>query len=65
MSTAVTPGRRLPPSIAKAVETAHSTLVSPDDLIAAMTERSYSCRETEVREVADGKRQVGLLFGRT
>jgi len=65
MTTAVTPGRRLPPSIAKAVETAHATLVSRDDLIAAMTGRGYSCRETEVREVADGKRLVGLLFGRT
>ena len=63
MTSAVTPGRRLPPSIAKAVETAHPTLVPRDDLIAAMTERGYVCRETEVREVADGKRLVGLLFG--
>lgn len=65
MSTAVTPGRRLPPSIAKAVQTAHPTLVSRDDLIAAMSGRSYACREIEVREVADEKRLVGLLFGRT
>jgi len=63
MTSAVTPGRRLPPSIAKAVETAHPTLVPRNDLIAAMTERGYVCRETEVREVADGKRLVGLLFG--
>jgi hypothetical protein len=62
MSSAVTPGRRLPPSIAKAVETAHPTLVPRDDLIVAMTERGYICRETEVREVADGKPLVGLLF---
>src|SRR5262249_13523808 len=55
----------LPPSIARAVETAHPTLVPRDDLIVAMTERGYPCRETEVREVADGKRPVGLLFGRT
>jgi methyltransferase family protein len=65
MTAAVTPGRRLPPSIAKAVETAHPTLVPRDDLIVAMTERGYPCRETEVREVADGKRLVGLLFGGT
>ena len=65
MSSAVTPGRRLPPSIAKAVETAHPTLVPRDDLIVAMTERGYRCRETEVREVADGKRLAGLLFERT
>jgi SAM-dependent methyltransferase len=64
MSAAVTPGRRLPPSIARAVETAHPTLVPRDDLIVAMTERGYPYRETEVREVADGKRLVGLLFGR-
>jgi len=65
MSSAVTPGRRLPPSIAKAVETAHPALVPRNDLITAMTERGYRCRETEVREVADGKRLAGLLFERT
>lgn len=64
MSSAVTPGRRLPPSIAKAVETAHPTLVPRDDLIEAMAERGYRCRQTEVREVADGKRLAGLLFER-
>lgn len=62
MTAAVTPGRRLPPSLAKAVETAHPTLVPRDDLIVAMTEKGYSCRQTEVCEVADGKRLVGLLF---
>jgi SAM-dependent methyltransferase len=62
MTAAVTPGRRLPRSIAKAVETAHPTLVPRDDLILAMTEKGYPCRQTEVREVADGKRLVGLLF---
>ena len=65
MSSAVTPGRRLPPSIAKAVETAHPALVPRDALIGAMTGRGYRCWETEVREVADGKRLVGLLFGGT
>jgi SAM-dependent methyltransferase len=63
ISSAVTPGRRLPPSLAKAVETAHPTLVPRDDLIAAMTERGYPCREIVFREVADGKRLAGLLFG--
>jgi hypothetical protein len=62
ISAAVTPGRRLPPSIAKAVETAHARLVPRHDLIAAMIERGYACRETELRAVADGKRLVGLLF---
>jgi hypothetical protein len=64
MITAVTPGRRLPASIAKAVESAHATLVPRNDLIVAMAARGYSCRETEIREVADGKRLVGVLFGR-
>jgi len=65
MSAAVTPGRRLPPSVAKVVETARPTLVPREDLIVAMTEKGYACRETGVREVADGKRLVGLLFGET
>jgi hypothetical protein len=65
MSSAVTPGRHLPPSLAKAVETAHPTLVPRDDLIAAMTGRGYRCRESAVRKVADGKQLVGLLFEET
>ncbi|HEV3073864.1 MAG TPA: methyltransferase domain-containing protein [Thermoanaerobaculia bacterium] len=61
-ATVVTPGRRLPPSIAKAVETAHPTLVPRDQLADAMAAQGYRCRESAVREVADGKRLVGLLF---
>jgi hypothetical protein len=64
MTAAVTPGRRLPASIAKAVETAHPTLVSRDELIAAMASRGYDSRATAACDVADGKRLVGLLFGR-
>ena len=65
MTTAVTPGRRLPRSIAKAVETAHPMLVPRDELTDAMVARGYAWRESEVREVADGKRLVGLFFGST
>ena len=65
LSSAVTPGRHLPPSLAKAVETAHPTLVPRDDLIAAMTASGYRCVASAVREVADGKRLVGLLFEKT
>jgi len=65
MATAVTPGRRLPPSLAKAVETAHATLVPRDQLIALMAARGYPCRKSAAREVADGKRLIGLLFGRS
>jgi Methyltransferase domain len=64
MATAVTPGRRLPPSIALAIETAHPVLVPRDLLIAAMTACGYACREIAIREVADGKKLVGLLFCR-
>ncbi|MGA7240012.1 MAG: class I SAM-dependent methyltransferase [Bryobacteraceae bacterium] len=65
MSTAVTPGRCLPPSIAKAVEKGHPTLVPRGDLIAAMAKRAYHCIGSAVREVADGKRLVALLFSRS
>jgi SAM-dependent methyltransferase len=64
MSTAVTPGRRLPPSIEKALETAHPTLVPRGQLIGAMAEKGYALRDTAVRQVPDGKRLVGLLFRR-
>lgn len=60
MSTAVTPGRRLPPSIAKAVEKAHPVLVPSEELVAAM--RDYSCIGSRIHEVADGKKLVAHLF---
>ena len=63
MTAAVTPGRRLPPSLAKAVEDAHPVLVPRDDLIAAMAQHGRACRLCAQREVADGKKLVGLLFG--
>ncbi len=62
MTTAVTPGRRLPPSIAKAIETAHPALVPQQELIAAMAPAGYNFNESASREVADGKRLVALLF---
>jgi Methyltransferase domain len=65
MKTAVTPGRRLPFSIAKAVETAHPALVPRADLMAAMAKHAYECIGASVREVSDGKRLVALLFNRS
>jgi SAM-dependent methyltransferase len=62
MSTAVTPGRPLLPSIAKAVEAGHPALVPRGELIQAKAARGYRCLKTDVRKVADGKRLVGLLF---
>jgi len=61
MTTAVT-GRPLPPSMATAVQTARPVLAPRDQLIAAMAAHGYQCRETAMREVADGKRLAGLLF---
>ncbi len=62
MTAAVTPGRRLPPSIAEAVKTGHPALVPREELIQAMTAHGYRCRESAFREVADSKRLAGLLF---
>ena len=62
MSTAVTPGRVVPPSIAKAMETAHATLVARGELVGEMRVRSYELTAEQSREVADGKRLTGLLF---
>ncbi len=62
MTTAVTPGRILPPSLAKAVETGHAKLVAREELVQAMAAHEYECRDTAVRDVADGKRLIGLRF---
>jgi hypothetical protein len=64
MTSAVTPGRQIPPSIAKAVEIAHATLVPRQALIEAFAARGYVCKGTWVREVADKKRLVAVLFAR-
>jgi len=62
MASAVTPGRRLPASLAQAVETAHPVLVPGEELTAAMSVCGYRLRKSDVREVADGKRLAALLF---
>ena len=62
MSSAVTPGRRVPPSIGIAMESAHATLVPRRELIAAFDRKGYRCRETHAREVADGKQLIAVLF---
>jgi hypothetical protein len=62
MSSAVTPGRVVPPSLARAMETAHAVLVPRGGLVDAFGARGYVCRDTFSRDVADGKRLVGLMF---
>ena len=64
MTSAVTPGRSVPPSIAEASKNLASTLIPRHELTTAMAARGYSCQLTASREVADGKRLVALLFVR-
>ena len=64
MASGITPGRQRPPSMAKAFETAHITLVPQVELAAAFAARGYPCRETWPLDVADGKKLVGMLFVR-
>jgi len=62
MISAVTPNRRVPPSIAKAVEIAHPTLVPQEELLAAFDALGYRQKANWVRDVADGKRLIAFLF---
>jgi hypothetical protein len=64
VTSAVTPGRQVPPTIAMAMGTAHPTLVPRQDLIAAFASRGYRHQNTWARNVADGKKLVALLFAR-
>jgi hypothetical protein len=62
MTTAVTPGRAIPASIAAAVQIAQPKLVPHDELVSAFAARGYGCVLTNAREVTDGKRLVATLF---
>jgi hypothetical protein len=62
MQSAITPGRQIPPSIAKAMETAHPVLVPQDELATAFNTRGYSLNASRAQEVADAKRLIALLF---
>jgi hypothetical protein len=64
MVTAVTPGRKVPPSIAEASQNLHSTLVPRSALVDTMAAKDYPLRLTASRAVADRKRLIGLLFRR-
>jgi SAM-dependent methyltransferase len=62
MTSSVTPGRRIPPSIAKAIAVGHATLVPQHELTTEFEARGYGVQARCVRQVADGKRLVGLLL---
>lgn len=62
MTTAVTPGRQIPASMAAAVKIAHPKLVSQPELQHAFAIQNYSCALSRSKEVADGKRLIAMLF---
>lgn len=63
MTTAVTPGRALPPSIAKAIEGGASpSLIPRDQLISALAAHNYTLHSSRSAAVADAKRLLALLF---
>ena len=64
MTSTVTPGRRVPPSITQALATAHATLVPRNELLAAFASSGYVCKGNCAQEVADGKRLIALIFAR-
>ena len=62
MTSSVTPGRPVPLSIAKAIESAHSTLIRREELTEEFARRSYRLRGSRSVDVADRKRLVVMLF---
>ncbi len=64
MTSAVTPGRALPPSTARAFEMAHANLVPEGELTAAFAAHGYVREYRLAEEVADSKRLIALGFGR-
>lgn len=65
MTSAVTPGRRIPASMAAAFEKVQPKLVPHDELVKACEARGFRCAVTKAREVADGKRLLSVLMERT
>jgi hypothetical protein len=64
MTTALTPGRRIPRSIAAAMQIAQPKLVPHHELLSAFGAGGYRAAGTRTREVADGKRLISTLFRR-
>ncbi|HXY47461.1 MAG TPA: class I SAM-dependent methyltransferase [Thermoplasmata archaeon] len=64
MTTSITPGRPLPPSISEASKIALSHLVPKGEIVAEFERLGYPCDRETSRVVADGKRLIGYLFGR-
>jgi hypothetical protein len=62
MTTAVTPGRSILPSIAAAIEIAHPNLIPHGELLSAFEARRYRCVLTDYQEVPDAKRLISTLL---
>jgi hypothetical protein len=62
MGDAITPGRTLPPSIARASERAHPTLIDPDTIGSFLGGRGYRLIRRVEQPVPDDKTMIGLTF---
>ena len=62
MTTSITPGRPLPPSIEAASKVAFSSLLPRPGVVQEFERWGYRCEEESVRSVADGKHLIGCLF---
>ena len=64
MTSALTPGRSVPTSLAEGMQIAHPVLVPQDQLVAAMAGAGYRFDFSDSVSVADGKHLVSMLFRR-
>ena len=62
LGTAITPGRTLPPSIARASEKAHPTLIDPEAVRSFLEGAGYALARRFERPVPDAKTMIGLTF---
>ena len=62
MDDAITPGRTLPPSIARASEKAHPVLVDPEAIRSFLEGEGYALVRRFERPVPDAKTMIGLTF---
>ncbi|HZS54147.1 MAG TPA: class I SAM-dependent methyltransferase [Bryobacteraceae bacterium] len=62
MTTAITPGRRIPPSMAAAAKIAQPKLVPQDEMLRALETRGYHRVFSNYEEVADAKQLVSTLL---
>jgi hypothetical protein len=64
LGDAITPGRTLPPSIARASEKAHPVLVDPEAIRSFLEGEGYALVRRFERPVPDAKTMIGLTFSR-